>query len=302
MLITSSTRPLRCSGIALIAILYVLLSGCSASQLLFFPKKNYLRTPDQIDIRYQQIVHPSEGGASLNSWYLQSPNKPRGIVYFLHGNAENISTHIASVFWLPKAGYDVFMLDYRGFGLSTGIAKIPEVFSDLESGFEWIQAHNSDKLPVYIVAQSLGASLAVPFAADPEINKHINGLVIDAAFGNYAQITRDTLSQHWLTWLFQYPASWLISNPYNPVDFIHRVSPVPTLIYHSKQDRVIPYRNAAQLFQKANEPKDFFIAKGPHIATFNQEAARDRLLNFMKSNQTINRPAQSGRPKSENPL
>lgn len=269
---------------SLIAVLCVFVGGCSTTQFLFFPAKGYLRTPDQLGIRYQQISHRAKDGVALESWYLHAKDDPQGVVYFLHGNAENISTHIGSVYWLPAAGYDVFMLDYRGFGLSEGLAKIPQVFLDIDSGFRWIQSHNPDQLPVFIVAQSLGASLAIPFAADPETRSKINGLAIDAAFTTYADIARYAFSQHWLTWLFQYPASWSVSNPYNPIDFIELISPTPILIFHSKEDTVIPFRNADLLYQQAAQPKYFFQTEGPHIATFKQAAARERLLKFMRSN------------------
>ena len=42
--------------------------------------------------------------------------QPKGTVLFLHGNAQNISAHIAAVHWLPKAGYNLLLLDYRGYG------------------------------------------------------------------------------------------------------------------------------------------------------------------------------------------
>ena len=282
----SNTKMLRVPLLITVA-LCILLGGCASTQFIFFPAKGYLRTPEHLGIQYQQISHQTEDGFTLQSWYLKSQHKPRGIVYFLHGNAENISTHIGSVHWLPAAGYDVFMLDYRGFGKSDGLAKIPLVFSDIDSGFRWIQSHNPKQLPVYIFAQSLGASLAVPFAANPEIRSKISGIAIDAAFANYADITRNAFSQHWLTWLFQYPASWWISNPYNPIDFIQQISPVPILIFHSEQDKVIPYHNADLLYQKAAEPKYFFKAKGPHISTFNQASSRDRLLEFMRANAAV---------------
>jgi fermentation-respiration switch protein FrsA (DUF1100 family) len=283
----SNTKKRRTPLLLFTAVFCISLGGCSATQFIFFPAKGYLRTPEHLGIQYQQISHQTEDGVTLQSWYLKAQHKPQGIIYFLHGNAENISTHIGSVHWLPAAGYDVFMLDYRGFGKSDGLAKIPLVFSDLNSGFQWVQSHNPNQLPVYIIAQSLGASLAVPFAANPEIRSKISGIAIDAAFANYADVTRHAFSKHWLTWLLQYPAAWWISNPYNPIDFIEQISPVPILIFHSEQDAVIPFHNADLLYKKAAEPKYFFMSKGPHIATFNQSSARDRLLKFMRANATV---------------
>jgi alpha-beta hydrolase superfamily lysophospholipase len=54
----------------------------------------------------------------------------------LHGNAQNISAHIHSVHWLPKQGYHVYLIDYRGYGDSTG--KPTGVIDDINTGFTWL--------------------------------------------------------------------------------------------------------------------------------------------------------------------
>ena len=53
------------------------------------------------------------------------------MVLFLHGNAENISTHIGSVYWLPEQGYEVVLLDYRGYGRSEGVPQLGRMLDDV---------------------------------------------------------------------------------------------------------------------------------------------------------------------------
>ena len=256
--------------------------------LLFKPEK----LPEDFEFYYdnqefEEHNLETRDGAVINGVRFKPKGESKGIVFYLKGNSKSIKGWGKFAVDFTRHGYNVLMLDYRGFGKSDGLAKIPLVFSDLNSGFQWVQSHNPNQLPVYIIAQSLGASLAVPFAANPEIRSKISGIAIDAAFANYADVTRHAFSKHWLTWLLQYPAAWWISNPYNPIDFIEQISPVPILIFHSEQDAVIPFHNADLLYKKAAEPKYFFMSKGPHIATFNQSSARDRLLKFMRANATV---------------
>lgn len=74
---------------------------------------------------------------------MPSNEKALGQVLFLHGNAENISTHIGSVLWLLQSGYQVFALDYRGYGLSTGTPAVPQVFEDIRSSAQWLSTQPS---------------------------------------------------------------------------------------------------------------------------------------------------------------
>lgn len=255
-------------------------SGCTPTRLMFLPMNDYRLTPDRIGLHYRTIRHSTPDGVTLTSWYLNSKKPARGIVLFLHGNAENISTHLGSVYWLPEHGYDVFLLDYRGFGQSTGSPSIPEVFADIQSGFDWILQNNSESLPIFILGQSIGAGLAVKFSANPNIKKNLTGVSIDAAFTSYSEITRHALNQSWLTWAFQYPVSWLLDNKQDPIKFIDEIAPVPLLIFHSEDDQIIPFHHGEQLFAAAADPKFLVRSHNRHIETFNHEDMRRCLLDF----------------------
>lgn len=241
----------------------------------------YRLTPDQIGLQYETIRHWTTDGIQLTSWYLKSKTTAKGIVFFLHGNAENISTHIASVYWLPSSGYDVFMLDYRGFGRSSGHPSVPEVLIDIQSGFDWIQQHNNKNLPVFVLGQSIGAALAVPFSAQPAVNKHLSGVALDTAFTSYSEIARHALGQNWLTWLFQWPAGWLVQNDYDPIEHIDKISPVPVIFFHSEYDPIIPIQHSERLYAAAHEPKVLIrMNNTAHISTLNTQSMRQCLLDF----------------------
>jgi alpha-beta hydrolase superfamily lysophospholipase len=262
-------------------ILIVQLVACSS--LLFHPFSQHVRTPDIMGLEYQDVWLLSGDQVNIHGWFLPAQIPLKGSVYFLHGNAENISTHIESVYWLPEQGYQVFLLDYRGFGRSEGEADLPEVFLDIEAGFSWLLEHAENK-PIYLLGQSLGASLCIYFAANNQLaRENLTGLISDAAFTDYFQITRHVASKFWLTWLIQYPAAWLMSNPYNPVDAIAQLSPVPVLILHSQKDYIIPFQQGKQLYQAAKQPKFFLEIDGLHTQTFAFLKQRHLLLEFLKN-------------------
>ncbi len=276
--------PKRMAQVAISVFLIVMLASCSG--IFFYPYRGHLQTPDRLGLAYENIYLKAADGVQLHAWFLPAAGPARGTVYFLHGNAENISTHIYSVRWLPDEGYNVLLLDYRGYGLSEGEAALPGALWDIKAGLQWLleQRNVADK-PLYLLGQSLGASLAIYFAAtDEQARQHLSGVVSDAAFTRYRDIVRHVAAGSWLTWLFQYPASWMVVKRYDPIDYIARITPLPLLLIHSRDDKVIPYQYGERLYQAAASPKQFLETRGLHGGTFNEAANRAVLLSFFEKN------------------
>ena len=104
--------------------LLVTLQLGACTSLLFYPQRELVLTPDRVGLAYRDVWFKAADGTRLHGWFLPAGmNVVRGeacTVLFLHGNAENISTHIGNVAWLPGKGYNVFLFDYRGYGRSAG--------------------------------------------------------------------------------------------------------------------------------------------------------------------------------------
>ncbi|MGA1824854.1 MAG: alpha/beta hydrolase, partial [bacterium] len=219
----------------------------------------------------------------LHGWLLLSAHEPQGTVFFLHGNAQNISAHITNVSWLPEKGYQVFLLDYRGYGCSSGSPTISKALHDISAGFDWLcnQSHERE-LPIYLLGQSLGASLGAYFVGtNPHVKERLAGVIVDAGFANLRTIVREKLGAFWLTWPLQYPLCWLFPSKYNPDKVIHNISPVPLLIIHSRDDKVIPPHHGKKLYDLAGQPKYYLETGGMHISTFISNDTREHVVAFM---------------------
>ncbi|WP_177168816.1 alpha/beta hydrolase [Thalassotalea agarivorans] len=267
---------------ALCLLLVLLLSSCSG--LLFYPDKTMYQTPEILDLKYEDVYLPLSRDIKLHGWWLPSVGPAKGTVYFLHGNAQNISTHMMNVAWMAEAGYQVFMIDYRGYGRSTGIPVIPDVFDDIRSGFLYLLTREEVKQkPIFVFAQSLGASMSgYVFATDPQLKQAVTAIMLDSAFTGYDEIGKDVASRTWLTWLFQYPVAWSMPSEYNLDNVIDEMSPTPLLILHSKEDQVIPFAHGQALYEKAQLPKAFFEYHGDHIAVFFNHNNRKTVLKYMQ--------------------
>jgi uncharacterized protein len=133
-------------------------------RLLFHP----VLLPADHAFRMADDVHESwvdVPGAKLNALHLRLPH-PEGVVFFLHGNAGNLERWFVNVDFYRKANYDLFMLDYRGFGKSTGhIESQAQLEDDVRAAWAQVApAYVGKKRVVY--GRSLGTGLATTLAAD----------------------------------------------------------------------------------------------------------------------------------------
>ena len=203
------------------------------------------------------------------------------MVLYLHGNAENISSHARSVYWLVQQGISVLALDYRGFGISDGQAMLPDVLQDVEAAAQWLK-HNYPDQELIVLGQSIGAALAVNFVSQAQARYNIQALVLDAPVASFGQVARHMFSRNVVGWLI-WPFTWLLPNAYDPAAHLSGIQ-IPTLIMHSPTDKVIPYRQGRQLYAallQQNTPVCWLDSQGEHVMSFAYSELRQATLTFL---------------------
>jgi fermentation-respiration switch protein FrsA (DUF1100 family) len=276
------TLDIRPFGLFLIT---VLLSGCT--NLFFQPHSFLMDTPDRHGLEYRIENLQAADGTSLNAWFLPARNKDgekaKATVLFLHGNAENISTHFRNVAWLPAEGFNVLALDYRGYGASDGKPSLAGMQLDIDAAMRNLLAHKDvDPDKIIIFGQSLGGSLAIYYAAHSAYRANIRAVVIDSAFFDYRQIVKEKLAGFFLTWPFQWLPWLTMDDDYSPANAVASISPLPLLLIHGEQDVVVPPHHSQQLFEQAKEPKELWMVPGAgHTQSLNNGTVRKRLLEYL---------------------
>ena len=260
----------------------LMVSACTA--VFFQPMRGHVLTPAQGGLKYEDVHFASADGTRLHAWFLPAQGKAEGTIYFLHGNAENISTHIASMYWMPARGFNVFLLDYRGYGLSEGAPFLPGVLEDIDAGLQALLARPEvDRKRIVLFGQSLGGALAAYYVAHTPRRGDIRALVIESTFASYRGIAREKLASFWLTWPLQVPLSWTVDDDYSPVGAIGRVSPIPVLIIHGGQDRTVPVEHGRRLYEAAESPKDFWLVPGGgHISAMGRPELREQFVAYLR--------------------
>ncbi|MCP5335780.1 MAG: alpha/beta hydrolase [Oceanospirillaceae bacterium] len=265
-------------------LVLMLLTGCtSLTSLMFYPRQDFPVKPDQIGLHYETVIHFAQDGTALVSWFIPAQGEgitqAKGSILYLHGNAQNISYHLSNVAWLAAKGYNLFLLDYREYGGSEGLAKIPEVFLDAHSAMHWLVENRPLNEPLFMLGQSMGASIAAVAMGSSEDKSRFAGLILDAGFASFPGIAVDAMTRHWFLYPLALPAL-TISNDYDPEDFIGNIN-MPLLEFHSRDDQVVPFAQGEKLFSAATEPKQLIETHGAHILTFANLRNCQILLDFL---------------------
>jgi alpha-beta hydrolase superfamily lysophospholipase len=281
----SLSRRLRVLPFLAVLALGLPASGCGSP--FFYPTREHAPVPGLDNIARQDVRFASEDGVPLHGWLLSPRDRvSRGTILFLHGNAENISTHVQSVLWLVREGYTVFAFDYRGYGRSGGEAPdIPGVHRDARAALSHILSFpdvSPDRLVVF--GQSLGAAVAVHTVATASSVRRPRALILDSPFAGYRRIVRDRLSSLIVTWPFAWLASRFFDDEYSPERWIGKVSPVPVIVIHGTADRVVPYAHGKMLYDLASDPKGIWTVEGGgHGTALRNPEVRGQFLAFLAS-------------------
>ncbi len=242
----------------------VLSSGC-VSGMFYHPDQVYYHVPKKKEPIHEDVYFMTEDGMKLNGWFLAggaTPEAAKGTVLFFHGNAQNLSSHVYAVDWLSKAGYNVFIFDYRGYGKSEGSPSRAGLYKDSVAAVRYVMLREdvaADK--VVLFGQSLGGAQAIA-VTDSSACKGVRGVISESSFYSYTSVVSDTLKKSWLLRWVRGPLSYLlITNSYSPSKQVGKVGPRPIFFIHGLSDRVVDPHHMQRLHNAASRPRGRWLAK-----------------------------------------
>jgi fermentation-respiration switch protein FrsA (DUF1100 family) len=261
----------------------LLLAGCTGT--FFQPDRRLAATPAALGLAYQPVSLHAIDGTELFAWFLPARGEARATVLFLHGNAENISTHFANVAWMPAAGFNVLALDYRGYGGSAGTPSLAGVQLDIDAAMRAL-VERRDLAPkrIVVLGQSLGGALAIYYVAHSRYRDRICALITDSAFSDYRRIASEKLAGFALTWPLQWLPALTVDDDYAAERAVAAVSPIPLVLIHGDADAIVPASHAQRLFERAAEPKALWRVPGAgHIQGLHDADVRRRLTETLEN-------------------
>lgn len=229
----------------------MMISDWLEKRFLFQPSSVIKALPTDIGLDFTEVVIPVEEGVTLRGWWVPHPS-PRAALLCLQGSRHNKSHRLERLQYFHQLGFQTMLVDYRGYGDSTGVPSEQGLYCDAQAMWDAMVARTDVVQPRWVWGGSLGGAVAVDLAQ----HRLIDGLVIDASFSS----ARAMAKVFW-PWV----PSLVISDKFNSLDKICEVT-APTIHVHSHDDEVVPWILGRALFDAALEPKQWIDVTGPHDA------------------------------------
>jgi len=219
-------------------------------RLIYFPFRDLEVTPKELGLRYEEARLVAEDGVTLHGWFLPIEGS-RFTVLICHGNAGNISHRLDRAMLMhAKLKTDVFLFDYRGYGLSEGTPDEQGTYRDARAAHRYLStARGIPPGNLIIFGESLGAAVALQLALEVPAR----ALVLEAPFTSVADMARSVLPF--------LPIGRLLRTHYDNLAKIGGLR-MPLLILHGERDTTVPFAQGRRLFEAAPEPKRFFAIPG----------------------------------------
>jgi fermentation-respiration switch protein FrsA (DUF1100 family) len=267
-------------AVVVIALLALLLAGC-VERMFFYPDAATYTHPQRFGLQHEDVFVTTADGARLHGWWLPAKGAALGTVLHLHGNAANVSNHLPLVAWLPPAGFNVLMLDYRGFGRSQGRPTLEGVVDDAAAALAYLRSRpDVDSGRLVVLGQSLGGATALRLLARD--GDGVRLAVVEAAFASYRGIARDAALQSVvLAPLLPLALPILPKAADDPVAALAAVR-VPLLIVHGTADEVIPFAHGEQLAAAAPQAKFIRVDGARHMESLTRADVQRRVLEAME--------------------
>lgn len=221
--------------LSILLVIYLAICGLLfifQERLIFFPQKLDKSYQFQFDQEFEELYIKSNDGINLNGLLFKA-NTSKGLIFYLHGNAGSIKTWGQVAKTYTDLNYDIFILDYRGYGKSEGKIKGQEqIFQDLQTVYDKLkEKYSEDK--IIVLGYSIGTGLASKIASrnQPKL------LILQAPYFSLADIMNHT-----------YPIipTLILKYKFETNEYIANCE-MPIVIFHGNQDEVIYYGSSIKL-------------------------------------------------------
>ncbi|MEP7319390.1 MAG: alpha/beta fold hydrolase [Panacibacter sp.] len=223
-------------------VLYIAAGYIALMLLLYFIQEKFIFKPEKLsqdfeykyDVPFKELFFDIEPGVRINGLHFYC-TKPNGLILYFHGNTRSIKgwSKYAKDFY--RYHYDVVLVDYRGFGKSTGKRSEKEMLNDMQFVYDTlaVQYHEHH---ILVYGRSMGSGFATKIAAD---NKP-RYLIIDSPYYSLKKV-----AERYAPIL---PHRWLLRYQLRTDKWITRVN-CHTYIIHGTKDRLIPISHSEKLQQ-----------------------------------------------------
>ena len=231
----------------ILILLYIIL--CS---VLYFIQEKIIFLPTKLNPNFQfKFNQPFEernfitsDGKKLNGLLFKSENS-KGLIFYLHGNAGNLSSWGFAAETYTRLHYDVFILDYRGYGKSEGkIQNQQQLFDDATLVYNTLKKEYEEN-SIIITGYSIGSGITSYLAATNLPNK----LILQAPYYNLS----DMMCQK-----MPFVPTFILKYKLENNQYLQKCT-CPVYLFHGKEDTVIPFESSQKLKNECNTVSELIL-------------------------------------------
>jgi alpha-beta hydrolase superfamily lysophospholipase len=190
------------------------------------------------------------------------------LLYF-HGNGEIAADYDYVAPLYRQRGINLFVADYRGYGVSGGEPGCAALIADSHRLFEGFASFSKDSGygdSLFVMGRSLGSAPAIEVAY--HYQKRLKGLIVESGFAH----ERNQLDRIGMVHLFEEPDKVVGFGNDLKIAEIR----IPTLIIHGERDEIIPVGEGRKLFaaSRAADKRSLFIPGAGHNDLLEREPGK----------------------------
>lgn len=203
-------------------------------KLIFLPEELPRDFEFRFESQFEEHFISMDDGAEINLLHFKS-DSAKGLILYFHGNAGNLERWGDIVSPFVDIGFDVMIMDYRGYGKSTGKRTYKSLLSDADRMYEFALNHvEEDQLILF--GRSIGSSFASHLAGKYNPSK----LILETPFYSLGDIANRVAPI--------YPPSYFLRFDFKNYKALESAS-CPIYIFHGTSDLIVPLKSGQDLYQ-----------------------------------------------------
>lgn len=236
--------------LAIVVLMTIIVSGLFyffQEKVIFYPDKLPQDYKFKFRSNFREINIKTLDNKNLNGLLFKA-EEPNGLIFYLHGNAGALDSwgDIARVY--TAMGYDIFMIDYRGFGKSTGSIKSEkQMHDDIQLAYNEMKKLY-DENSIIVMGFSIGTGMASRLAA----HNNPRMLILQAPYYSMTDLIQK---------IAPYTAPFLIRYKLENYKYVQQCT-IPVIIFHGDEDEVIGVDSSERLKEYLKPSDRLTILKG----------------------------------------
>jgi uncharacterized protein len=233
--LTKTTKMPLLAWILFTVIALSIIAYFIQEKLIFKPEKLKQNFEYKYDVPFRELFFDVEPGVRINGLHFHKEN-PQGLILYFHGNTRSIKGWAKYSKDFYRYNYDVVLVDYRGFGKSTGKRSEGKLHNDMQFVYDTLKSEYPEN-HLIIYGRSMGSGFATKLAAE----NHPRYLILDAPYYSFKKVV-----ERFLPIL---PVNWVLRYHLRTDIWIGAVT-CPIYILHGTKDTLIPISHSEKLMAK----------------------------------------------------